>query len=175
MRRSTRSYPPRCHCQRGEAIVVSEGNVSFTRKTRRTTKSRSVRSCGFPVAYSLSRVSTKRGRTLRSRSFCPVAFGHLAAIHFPKAMTWGLGTAAHVLQSRQSVQEMSEILRSIVLEGSHRQRSVAMTPEHGNCSVFAMAGSGHVLAGTPGGIVCGAVGNWTMRSHLGPAESRVKR
>src|ERR1039457_4824025 len=121
------SQPPRCHCQRGELalalaleLAVSAGSASFTRNARRTTNRRSVSSCGVPVVYSLSRVSTNNGRTFKSSSFCPVALGHLAKIHFPKPMTCGFGAAAHSRHDRQSMTNISKNFRSIMMEDWHR-------------------------------------------------------
>ncbi len=71
------------------------------------------------MVYSLSRVSTNNGRTLRSSSFCPVALGHLAEIHFPKAMTCGFGTAAHSLHDKQSMTNIGKNFRSIMMEDWH--------------------------------------------------------
>src|ERR1700686_2096958 len=44
----------------------SSGRLSFTRKARRTTNSRSVTSCGIPSAYSLTRPSMTSARTFMS-------------------------------------------------------------------------------------------------------------
>ena len=65
------------------------------------------------MVYSLSRVSTNNGRTFKSSSFCPVALGHLAEIHFPKVMTWGFGTAAHSLHAKQSRTNINRSSRSM--------------------------------------------------------------
>ncbi len=105
---------------RGVRTRVAVFCASFTRKTRRTTNRRSVNSCEVPVVYSLSRVSTNNGRIFKSSSFCPVAFGHLAEIHFPKVMTCGFATAAHSLATTQSMSKIGKNFRSMMEDWHER-------------------------------------------------------
>ena len=70
------------------------------------------------MVYSLSRVSTNNARTFRSSSFCPVAFGHLAEVHFPNVTTCGFGTAEHSLYGRQSMTMINESFRDMMKGGT---------------------------------------------------------
>jgi hypothetical protein len=71
-----------------------------------------------------------------------VAVGPLGGGPFAESDDMGLEVAAQVLNNTQSMQETSEILRSMMLEGSHDEQNMAMTAEHGNCSVFGMVRRG---------------------------------
>jgi hypothetical protein len=48
-----------------------------------------------------------------------VALGHLAEIHFPKAMTCAFGTAAHSLHGKHIRTQISKSFRSMMMEEWH--------------------------------------------------------
>src|SRR5271165_312303 len=98
----------------------------------------------MPVVYSFRRVSTSSGRTFRSRSFWPVASGHLAEIHFPNAITWGFEAAAagpvvaHI-GSNASTRNKTGFLT--MAPAWHGSQVAARLSVHGKCSVSGQGGA----------------------------------
>src|SRR5208283_1017219 len=82
--------------------------------------------------------STNNGRTFKSSSFSPVAFGHFAAVHLPNAITCGF-EAAEQSQAIMSTNKSGKHLRSLIGKAWHRGVRPAMTDEHQNCSVLTIS------------------------------------